>query len=267
MTIVNTLKTLAHSITRQNDEPRQENKAKTPFSCTLNGCFTVNKSTGTKVKFSRGNLYYSGKTFRLEARQCDFRTWTGKASCIDGILKHFEGTPFRHCGLFYWNKKASVAMSYLYNDTSETTNDVFFTEDPEFTVEELTGWRTLSADEWRNLLGLEGATSPRDNASSLWAWTTVSDVQGLAILPDGSDANPNDMTTEEALAVNDAVFLPAAGYRYAAELKDVGANGNYWTSSPRKACEDSAFFLGFSSDEVEISSSLCYLGYSVRLVR
>jgi len=43
----------------------------------LSGVFTVDAS-GTKVHFSKGNLYFTGSTFQFEANQYDFRHYNGK---------------------------------------------------------------------------------------------------------------------------------------------------------------------------------------------
>ena len=63
-----------------------------------------------------------------------------------------------------------------------------------------------------------------------------------------------------------SIFLPAAGYRGDTNLSVVGSYGHYWSSSldtdnPKKAC-----CLDFSLSEYVMSSSVRYLGFSVRPV-
>ena len=90
-------------------------------------------------------------------------------------------------------------------------------------------WRMPTRDEWDELL--ENCT---------WAWTTVNGVDGYRVTANNGNS----------------IFLPAAGYRYARSLYDVGESGEYWSSSFYK---DSHYALGeeFNSHNKDFVSINC----------
>ncbi|MBP9994497.1 MAG: DUF1566 domain-containing protein, partial [bacterium] len=201
------------------------------------------------------NLYYDGSAFRFEENQWSFAdTWNAS-----------------HVSHFFWSNttdwqesgKEPYAASYSYS--TRTTDDVFFTEASGFQVSGETAgtWRTLSSAEWDYLL------YTRDNASSLRAWVTLSDVSvsGLVLLPDGSTATASGVTTSSALADVGTVFLPAAGYRYGTNVDLVGSSGYYWASTPYEDIEDVAYYMDFNSGNVGTSNDGRSYGDAVRLVR
>lgn len=64
------------------------------------------------------------------------------------------------------------------------------------------------------------------------------------------------------------VFLPAAGYRNGSSVHNVGSGGNYWSSTPSYNNVNSAYRVGFYSDDMfPQGSSYRYSGFSVRLAR
>ena len=63
-----------------------------------------------------------------------------------------------------------------------------------------------------------------------------------------------------------AVFLPAAGYRFAKKMCYVHSSASYWTSTPDKA-DFAAKQLGGNSTRAGIFFSSRYIGMSVRLVQ
>lgn len=140
----------------------------------LTGEFTVqdpdcspNSGDEVKVKFSRGNLYYTGATYKFEKYQYDFRTRDGKQSCIDGVSGN---TPLGHCGLFAFNQTRS---DFLFTNSGATTPN------PDFEVNGEKGmWRALSKDEWTHLL------SSRQDVNR-YAKARVNGVAGLVLFPDG----------------------------------------------------------------------------------
>lgn len=136
-------------------------------------------------------------------------------------------------------------------------------------------WRTLSVEEWDYLF------NTRKNAQFLWSQGTVNGVVGMIILPDNfkkpSDISwtyqaknwtTNTYTTEQwaTLEALGAVFLPASGYRFGADVRNVRSGGYYWSSS----CSSSyhAYYLDFNSDRLGLQGNYvrCY-GFLVRLVQ
>ncbi len=70
-------------------------------------------------------------------------------------------------------------------------------------------WRMPTDVEWQELI---------DNCT--WTWTgNYNDTTGVAGYIVTSKAN------------NNAIFLPATGYRYGGDLGDAGGRGGYWSSS------------------------------------
>lgn len=136
-------------------------------------------------------------------------------------------------------------------------------------------WRTLTNVEWRYLLAV------RTGYAEKWGKATIGNVRGLVFLPDewtlpqgltfvpGSksfSANVYSIEQWEAMENAGAVFLPAAGVRYAIFPDYEGVYGAYWSSSRYDA--DAALTLVFSDDfEHPSSGEHRAYGLSVRLVK
>lgn len=136
-------------------------------------------------------------------------------------------------------------------------------------------WRTLSMEEWVYLF------HTRKNAQFLRSQGTVNRVVGVIILPDNfkkpSDISwtyqannwtTNTYTTEQwaTLEALGAVFLPASGYRYDADVSSVQGYGYYWSSSYNYF--SNAYYLYFGSDNLNPQYYYeRYYGRSVRLVQ
>ena len=83
-----------------------------------------------------------------------------------------------------------------------------------------------------------------------WEWTTQNGVNGQKV------TGPNGKS----------IFLPAAGYRHCdGDVDDVGAGGNYWSSTPYDS--DYAWCLNFFSFGVYMYGYFRCDGRSVRLVQ
>ncbi|MCQ2319581.1 MAG: hypothetical protein MJZ90_11805, partial [Bacteroidales bacterium] len=226
----------------------------------LPGEFSV--SGTTKVKFSKGNLYWDGSAFKFETNQWDY--------CVNDIHEDDWGNLVgtwnpSHVSHFFWSKTASVAYAASYSGSGSTTSDVFFTNSSSFQVAGETAgtWRTLSNDEMGYLL------NTRTDASSLRAWKDLgNNVKGLVILPDGTDASVMSSITSTAdLETYGAVFLPAAGYRSGTDVNYVGSNGDYWSGTPRAGNVDKAHYLHLTSGDAFTGLGNRWIGYAVRLVR
>jgi len=219
----------------------------------LSGVFTVDAS-GTKVHFSKGNMYYDGSAFKFEDNQYSSATeWQTN-----------------HVSHFYWSKTASVAYAEEYTDDSKSESDVFFTNATEttlksdFTVNGAKGvWRTLSTGEWQYLLSTRGT----GDTNFKYGVVVCGNANCLVIAPDGnktSIASSYDATAWATAEANGFVCLPAAGYRGDSSVDCVGEGGFYWSST--------ALGEDYACDLLFFSSLVCsdYLnrnfGYSVRLV-
>ncbi len=199
----------------------------------LPGTFSV--SNGSKVLFSRGNLYWNGAKWRFESNQYDFPlTWDPK-----------------HVGHLAWVKDEAKAVSGTWDNgwisdcTSLFTNDPAQPQapNPDFRIYEAKGkYRTLTSDEWNYLL--KGRMFNGNKSGAGYSYEIVFDqtiggvkVFGLFIFPDGftkQDSWKTEYTTWNAINAAGIVFLPAAGFREGSEMYIHSVNesyGYYWTSS------------------------------------
>lgn len=63
-----------------------------------------------------------------------------------------------------------------------------------------------------------------------------------------------------------SIFLPAGGYRIGTDIKYVGAEGAFWSSTLYEEFSDYAFFLSFNGDDVDLDFFGRSIGRSVRPV-
>ena len=87
-----------------------------------------------------------------------------------------------------------------------------------------------------------------------WTWTTQNGVYGYKV------------TSKKSGYTNKSIFLPAAGYRSGSSLYNAGGYGYYWSSSLTTVIPSDAYYLYFSSSNVDwYDGGRCY-GQSVRPV-
>lgn len=103
-------------------------------------------------------------------------------------------------------------------------------------------------------------------------WGTSKDQEGTYIQGEGdwkwtSDYNGTGVGGDIITASNgNSIFLPAAGYRYNADLEYAGSIGYYWSSSLLTASPIGAWYVFFDSDTViRLYYDRCN-GYSIRPV-
>ncbi|MCQ2319306.1 MAG: DUF1566 domain-containing protein, partial [Bacteroidales bacterium] len=224
-------------------------------------------SVNTKVKFSKGNLWYDGSAFHFETNQWGTQP-ASNGQWVSDHVSHFK-----------WSDVADAVTG----NTTYAGTSLFCASN--FTVdgEDAGTWRTLSSAEWVYLINTDGKSGRTD--ANRFAKAKVSNVQGLLIFPDGysgtttgdgiaavnstNAAYPGDNIPDDTWASMEAVgvvFLPAAGYRNGTGVNNVGSNGRYWSSTPNDT--DYAYYLNFGSGGVTPQSSgYRGYGYSVRLVR
>ena len=224
------------------------------------------------VKFSKGNLYWDNGAFKFEANQWDYRTWENENSYIGGTYSE-TGTPSGNCGLFGWSTDGAAGYGTGTSLKDDEYSDTFV----DWGCNSINGgnpnrWSTLSKDEWSYLLGR--TNSSRTNAS-LCAWKELDNGthKGFVILPDNTDDDVmNSITTTADLAAYGAVFLPAAGNRYATIIANVGTYGTYWSSTfctetiPEGVVNHkTSYMMQFGGGDVTYLERV--IGRAVRLVR
>lgn len=241
----------------------------------VKGEFTV--ARGKKVYFSRGNLQYqaSTNTWRFAEHQ-----WDMIGEDNENISPNYDGW----IDLFGWgtsgfNGKNPYMTSKEKTDYGEGKNDIAGTNYDWGVYNKISNggntagmWRTLTDSEWDYILG------GRPHCNDLYSKGRVDGICGLILLPDewnysigfspqSKEWKTNDYTLEEwsIMESHGAVFLPAAGYRYGADVGSVGSDGDYWSSSA--GGNDYADYLGFYSYGVYTSYGYDRYGRSVRLVR
>ena len=220
-----------------------------------------------KIRFSKGNLYCSGASFDengkctsvsddqwfLEQHQYDYGgNWDGS-----NRISHFM-----------WSKNSMRSLDKTYDGSGAFDQDVFFTNFPNFAVNGVSAWHTLSQPEWAYLLG-----DSTERSGKYRTGVTVNGVMGLVIAPDkfsGTIGNTYDATDWATAEINDGlVFLPAAGFRFGSngitDITNAGSYGYYWSASPINSLI--AFDLDFNSGDVYSNYSAARdRALSVRLV-
>ena len=237
----------------------------------LPGAFSV--SATQQVHFSQGNLQYqaSTNTWRFAEHQYDY---VGSAN--SNISSTYSGW----IDLFGWGTGSNPTLS------SSSYEGYFSFVDWGSNAISNGGnaahqWRTLTHDEWYYLL------NTRADAASKWGTGNIDGVGGLIILPDswtlpsgcsftaGFASRYNDWTRNSytlaqwsQMEAAGAVFLPAAGIRYGANVSHVGDYGAYWSSTILEGDGEDAHGMFFNSSDVSASwYDDLYLGFSVRPVR
>ncbi len=246
------------------------------------GLFTVNND-GSQVWFSQGNLQYqaSTTTWRFAENQYSFVGNDTYGNVYEGGVKcdnaNISPTYSGWIDLFGWgtgNNPVNIStLPSAYLPYEEWGNNGFYGD---YT------WRTLSVDEWRHLL------YERTDALYKQGTGNVNGVGGLILLPDNwtlpagcsftagaSDSYDNNWSLNsytlyqwELMEAAGAVFLPAAGDRYADQVYDM-PYGHYWSSSSYMLSGVDAYYIGFASNHAPYNSTpLAGIinGYSVRLV-
>ena len=246
-------------------------------------------SAVTKVHFSRGNLQYQASTgtWRFAERQYDV---------LGADNANISETNTGWIDLFGWGTSGWVSGANEYQPWGSSFEDTDYWPGGAAT-NSLVGacanadwgvynavtnggnqtdmWRTLTNVEWRYLLAV------RTGCAEKWGKATVDGVRGMVFLPDewtlpdgitfipgskGFSANIYSTGQWEAMENVGAVFLPAAGVRYAVFPDYEGVYGAYWSSSRYNA--NAALTLVFSDDfEHPSSGEHRAYGLSVRLVK
>ena len=144
-------------------------------SLLVSGIFSV--SANKTVQFAKGNLYWNGSAFAMEANQYDYRTRyrenddNGRV-VINGQFAAIENNG--SAGLFCWSfNRAATYTLPCSNEGAE--EECMFALMNGWAID---GYDILRKAEWEYLLGT------RDNAADKWCLVSVAGVTGLVILPD-----------------------------------------------------------------------------------
>ena len=266
--------------------------------------FTVNEE-GKRIEFTKGNLYWNGSDWALEANQYDYRTWKGSPACIGGTKT--DAAEETGTSLLFWT--INPADSYLdrYNGSTSGKESIpFFHESSNFTVGEQQGLYALSQSEWDCLLNrrttLDRSASKignKDDARFMWCSISVNNdekVPGLMIFPDyfiwptGDGAPdqpevskinnggfgpvnefPDYTNTQFQLLENQGVvFLPLYGFRtyYATHSVNLTFNLNYWSSTADEGKKAFSLLYSYSMGGLRPAVSVDRNnGYAIRLVK
>ena len=258
--------------------------------------FSVNVS-GDKVEFAPGNLQYraSDGKWRFADNQWDYCGGTEEGefngNVTDGSNDNPSADNNKWIDLFGWGMwldeivdKTKItnisddAHEYAPNLTTESLQ-VFANNETTVDGEK---WRTLTSAEWEYIFNTESRGTTR------YAKAMVCGVRGVVVLPDNwnggydfgedfvnkfslfgewKDAVSIDKDDwEKILEKQGAVFLPAAGCREVASMKNVGSYGYYW-SSTADSWSSAYTVLYFEGNLFPTYHDRRDYGESVRLVR
>ena len=269
--------------------------AQTAPANAINGKFSV--AADKQVYFSQGNLQYtqSTATWAFAEHQYDM---IGTDNVTGGTVSHDAKDGDKVSGealadkidLFGWSGSTAavqwgVGISGNATDYSgdfvDWGSNTIGTDAPDT-------WRTLTENEWEYVLSNRADADTKKGVAriNLSSDGTVY-ANGLILLPDTWTA-PAGVTFKSGFATEEsvqayadyqtftlsdwqqlesagAVFLPAAGYRYAKQMYYVHSSASYWTSTPDET--NSAKQLACNSTRVGMFFSMRNIGMSVRLVQ
>ena len=271
----------------------------------IGGLFTVNKSTGKKVRFSQGNLQFLASptpTWRFATNQYDVcpraNNTAASSTSTDSIDMFGWGTSGYSTTDYGPSYPYNISKTDIYGPASggfDVNGDQNFDWGYNNAISNGGNtpgiWRTLTSSEWNVII------KTRTNAANLWAAAIVNGQRGLVLLPDAwpstgeptyrgtasgwlSGDNINSYTVEQwrVLEQDGAVFLPQCGWR---NIKTSGPSvdewngsnyrGRYWLSTV--STSGSPYFAHFYASNSTHTITLNYSqqqykwhGYNVRLV-
>ena len=238
--------------------------------------FTVD-SSGGKVQFVGGNLYWNGSSFATENNQYDYRTWNSSIAVINGAS---ATTSSGNTGLFYWSRIMDRTYVQSFVGTGDASSDTFALAKTSAHEAAIEGCDILTRNEWSYVIGTSAARNGKNGLATITGVNGTTGVPGLVLLPDSwtlpagcsFTATKSNWTTNTYSAFEwfkmeqaGAVFLPAVGTRNGATANNAGSVGYYWSASPNAS---GASDLGFCSGYVGVNNSeeRSY-GRAVRLVQ
>ena len=276
----------------QSVRPVQDKQEEEVESAYVPKPFTV--AEGKQITFSGGNLQYtqSTQTWAFAEHQYDIIG----ADNTKGRTEEFDATyGYKRDGtalsdtidLFGWSGSTGSAKWGIGTsiDNADYSGDFV---DWGTNIDDGNTWYTLTYDEWYYLRW------NRTDASSLTGVARINlnadgtkYVNGLVLLPDGwtcpagvtfksrfagewnvqayADYQTFTLADWQLLEASGAVFLPAAGNRYAMKVSFVQNSGYYWSATPYGT--ERAAYMEFRSDYAKPQYLYVRNGFSVRLVK
>ncbi len=153
--------------------------------------------------------------------------------------EHYDWSTYKHGQTYNALTKYCANGAYGFNGFVDSRSRLEATDDAAV-AHWGNAWRTPTTAEQQEL-----------QEHCTWEWTTQNDVQGYKVT--GKNGN--------------AIFLPAAGYRYDAELNGVGKYGYYLSSSANTSYPNHAYYTYFRSEKQEGNAISRYYGQTIRPVR
>ena len=267
----------------------------------IKAAFSISDSK--QIYFSQGNLQYQASTgtWRFAEHQWDYvgTKIPDENGCYGGSVEgsdnaNISETYVGWIDLFGWgtsgyNGKNPYMTSTDDSDYGDDNTDIAGTNYDWGVYNKISNggnqagqWRTLTKEEWIYLI------NSRANASRKRGVANVNGVNGLILLPDEwtlpegivftngfadywssedyATVNIYSASEWSKLESNGAVFLPAAGGRYGADVNSVGLCGNYFSSSGDYKTLVPSLYFSRSNKALDGVTSR-QMGQSVRLVQ
>ena len=269
----------------------------------LVGKFSV--SNTKKVYFSKGNLQYTKSTGKWSFMDYQYSTVETTDQAIGDDYASQDVVSLFGWGTSGWNNGNTYYQPYNTTYTTSVygpKNGSTYTYDLTGTYANAdwgiynaisnggntaNTWRTLTKDEWTYLFNTRSASTVNGTADARYAKAYLfGTTHGVIIFPDSythpagvtapiginvessTSWNGNQYTATDWAKMEAAgcVFLPAAGWRYAATIRKVNEYVRYWTSTYYSA--QTAYHVGIAdSNMYPADYNQKGFGYSVRLVR
>lgn len=163
---------------------------------------------------------------------------------------------------YLWSADGTESNMTKYNSGD---NKTCLMPDDDVATHELGGlWRMPTAEEFGKLV-----------SDCYWQWFEnykESGVKGYVVFKaknneDKGKRNSEAISASYSLDNDVHIFLPAAGYASKEVFNDIGSNGNYWASSLSPSIPNSAYYLYFDSENIEVGEcEKRYYGQSIRPV-
>ncbi|MGN0187577.1 MAG: hypothetical protein ACI392_07535 [Paludibacteraceae bacterium] len=239
----------------------------------VSGEFSV--SATTKVYFANGNLQYhcANKQWRFASHQYD---------TIGGANINLSETYDGWIDLYGWSTESTYFGVSTATEESDYSGDFV-----DWGTAVGAGWRTLTIDEIKYLIGYRG--TGRTDAAAKYGVACVAGIDGVILLPDewelpddvalfftfnsgvsttSSCADHNNYSAEQWQKLEEAgaVFLPVTGMRHGSEMQNESNEPNtgfYWTGS---VSGDDVANLTISAQSVRPNPDYRAYAEAVRLV-